>query len=184
MAAPFTLDLEGIAEIQQRLAKASGKLVKDVDGVLARNVGIIARNAKRDAPSDEGYLRNSISDRKVKTLNYEVVSAAKYSPYLEWGTKRRAKVPPELQSYAQQFKGLKTGSAEEALNAIMGWVRRKGIKIKSAGKGYLTDEQTGYLIFHLIMINGIKPRPYFFKNFNKQEPIILANVTDVLGDIL
>lgn len=194
MAQPFTLDLQGFAEIQDRLRKASGRLVVNVDGMLAKGAGIIARNAARDAPKDEGQLARSISSRKAAPLNHEVVSPVKYSPFIEWGTKRKAKVPAELQSYASQFKGLKTGSAKEALYAIQGWVRRKGIKFDSAGtfksgkrKGTnkkLTIEQTAYIIFHFIMINGIKPRPFFFHNLNKQQPLILADVRDVLGDIL
>lgn len=190
MAQPFTFDIQGIAEIQDRLRKASGRLVVDADGVLQRNTQIIARNAMRDAPTDEGRLKGAISASRVKQLEHEVVSPVNYSPFIEWGTKRKAKVPAELQSYAQQFKGLKTGSAKEALAAIMGWVRRKGIKFDSAGKTAkgktkkLTIEQTAYIIFHFIMINGISPKPFFFKNFDKQQPIILGDVRDVLGDIL
>lgn len=183
MAQPFTLDLIGFAEIQQKMLTASERMSKDVEGVLERNAQIIARNAKRSAPTDEGYLKGQISVTKDGKLAYGVVSPARYSPFIEWGTKRRAKVPAELQNYALQFKGLKTGSAEEALNAIAGWVKRKGIKFASAGKKKLTVEQTAYIIFHFIMINGIKPKPFFFHNFNNQRPIIIENVKDIIGDI-
>lgn len=194
MAQPFTVDLQGIADIQARLKKASTTILKDVDGVLQRGAGKIAEGAARDAPVDEGSLRRGITFKRLGLGSYEVISAASHSPYIEWGTKRKAKVPAELSSYAAQFKGLKTGSAEEALNAIKSWVKRKGVRFDSEGtfksgkkKGAnkpLTVEQTAYIIFHFIMINGIEPRPFFFKNFNEQEPEIIRDVTKVLGDVL
>ncbi len=191
---PFTLDIQGFAGIQERLRSAPDRLKKDVGGVLKKNADVIARNAKRDVvdneSTDTGRLANAISVDKDNDLQYSIVSPVSYSPYLEWGTKKRARVPTKLREYAAQFRGLKTGSAEEALHSIMQWVIRKGIKIDSAAtyksgkkKGQnkqLTAEQTGYIIFHYIMLVGTKPHPFFFKNFDAQEPVIIRDVEKVL----
>lgn len=193
MNKPFYFDIKGIKEIQDRFSRASDTMKKEIDAELRDGAQVIARNAQRDAPKNYGRLANSISVSKEQPLQYDVVSPVEYAAYMEWGTKKQAKVPAKYAAYAAQFKGLKTGSAEEALYAIKQWVQRTGRRVESAAvyksgkkKGrnkMLTVEESAYYIFHIIMIFGLKPRPYFFKNYETQEPIIIKNVEQVLGNI-
>jgi hypothetical protein len=193
MAAPFTFDVRGLKDLQRRIDAAPAILRKEIDREIRDSADKIARNAQRDAPVDEGKIRQQINVEKTEDMLYKIVSAAEYSPYVEWGTKRRAKVPSELASYASQFRGKGRGSAQEALRSILGWVRRKGIRYESAGKfksgqrkgrnKQLSYEQTAYVIFHYIMITGIKPHPYFFKNFDAEKPRIIKNIEAVLNRI-
>lgn len=189
----LTFDIKGFQDVLTRLERAPNTIVQEVNRELKDSADRIARNAKRDAPVDEGRLRNEISVVKVSETQYDVVSPVSYSPFIEWGTRRKVRVPSELASYAAKFKGAGTGSAADFLKAIMGWVKRKGVRFDSAGlfksgkrKGSnkpLTVEQTAYIIFHFIMINGIAPQPFFFKNLDAEKPILLERVRKVLDNI-
>lgn len=189
----LTFDIKGFQDVLTRLERAPATIVQEVNRELKDSADRIARNAKRDAPVDEGRLRNEISVVKVSETQYDVVSPVSYSPFIEWGTRRKARVPAELASYAAKFKGSKGGSAADFLKAIMGWVKRKGVRFDSAGlfksgkrKGKnkpLTVEQTAYIVFHFIMLNGIAPQPFFFKNLDAEKPILLNNVRKVLDNL-
>jgi bacteriophage HK97-gp10 putative tail-component len=190
----LTFDIKGFEDIMGRLERAPARLVEEVNRELKDSADRIARNAKRDAPRDEGRLANAISVEKVSDTEYNVISPVSYSPFIEWGTRRKVRVPAELASYAAKFKGKTDGSVGDFLKAIIGWVKRKGIRFDSAGlfksgkrKGknkQLTVEQTAYIVFHFIMLNGIAPQPFFFKNLDAEKPVLLGNVTKVLKDIV
>lgn len=193
MAEVLTFSISG--DLLDRLKRAPALLVQEVSRELKDSADRITGGAQRDAPVDEGALRRGISNYKVSDTEYMITSAARHSPFIEWGTKRRVSVPAALQKYAQQFKGGQGngGSVEEFLKAIMGWVRRKGIRIDSAAKfksgqrkgknRQLTIEQTAFIIFHFINIRGIKPQPFFFHNLTKEEPVLIKNINNVLKDI-
>jgi len=191
----FKIQLKGIERLMDRIQKAPMKIKLEISRELLAGAEVIVRNAIRDAPVDEGGLRRGISLEKKDDLNFKVVSAAEYSPFVEWGTRKKVSVPAELSSYAQTFKGAKgSGSREQAFKAILGWVRRKGIRIdssksfksgkKKGQKKKLTLEQTARIIFHAIMVNGVKPKPYFFKNYFQQAPIIVKNIEAVLNRVI
>lgn len=191
MANLITFSVSG--NLLDRLKRAPQTLAEEVDRELKDGADRIAGQAQRRAPVDEGGIRRGISVAKTKQFEYTVVSSARHSPFIEWGTKRRVKIPAGLTQYAAQFRGGGGGSAAEALKAIMGWVRRKKIRFDSASrfksgqrKGQnrqLTLEQTAYIIFHFIMINGIKPKPFFFESLNAEAPGITKNIENVLKNI-
>ena len=81
------------------------KLSKEVQATVENGAKNYVALAKRAAPVDLGLLRNSISYYPIAKSTYEVVSAARYSPYLEFGTITKVSVPTELVNYAAQFKG-------------------------------------------------------------------------------
>lgn len=93
----------------------------------------------------------------------EVVSPAEYSAYVEWGTKTRVSVPPELQSYAAQFRGGK--GAGDAKKMIYAWMDRVGVP---------KDRQ--WVVFISIITKGIHPHPFFFI----QKPVVEKQL---IGDI-
>lgn len=141
--------IRGFKEFQAKLAKLPKHLLEEVDAVVEDAAGLWEQRAKQDAPTDQGRLRQSISWKAIKTGQWEIVSPVEYSAWVEWGTKTRVRVPPELSAYAAQFKG--GGSGKDAKKMIYEWCRRKGI-----------PENLWYVIYRSIMIKGVYPHPYFF----------------------
>jgi hypothetical protein len=67
--------------------------------IIQRNIRHIDRMAKRDAPSDYGFLRGSIhAEISRDGLGGSVYTAKKYAPYQEWGTRDRVFVPSYVKS--------------------------------------------------------------------------------------
>jgi hypothetical protein len=189
MANPITIT--GFKEFNNKL-KSLPKEVKDEAGLHVRDAAEKwSELAQLAAPVDQGFLRARIKPKEISQMNWEVISASEGSAWMEWGTKRKAKVPAAMAAYAQQFKGKGNGTAEQAINNLMGWVERKGIRFDSAGlyasgkkKGQnkkLSLEQTAYIIFHFIMINGIKPQPFFFKHKQAVEAELVGSLRQLLS---
>jgi HK97 gp10 family phage protein len=112
----INVEIKGFKELQARIDGLKPELEKEVNGVLQRGAALMVRNAQRDAPVNQeeggGNLKQGISffPNPVKGLSVEVVSNAKYSPYVEWGTIKyvfygQPGITPEIESYALQFKG-------------------------------------------------------------------------------
>ncbi len=125
----------------------------------------VVNDAKRLAPVDEGHLRNSISFNS-KPLKVDVVVAADYAPFLEFGTKAFAakyvsSLPAEWQTYAASFKNRMPGTYDDFIFRLTGWIKRKGI-----AKGDDID-QIAYIFARKIMITGIKPQPFLYPSFSK-----------------
>lgn len=194
MAGTIDISIQGLNLFLDRIKRAPKVLQDEVGRELKDGADAIVQRAQRRAPVDEGRLKQGISRVDKGPLEYQVVSAAKHSPYLEWGTKRRVSVPSELSAYAATFKGGGGGSFAEFLKAILSWVKRKGIRFDSASKvksgkkkgqsRKLTYEQTADIIALYISFRGIKPQPFFFSSAKEEEPNIIKRVQDVLKDIL
>lgn len=169
----FKIKTTGFQELIDKLEKAPAKVVAEVNGVFENTSKEFVQRAKREAPKDTGFLTGEISYNKEKDMRYNIFSSSRYAGYLEFGTKRNFKPIPGFEKEAAELKGLSSGSAEEAIQNITEWVRRKGIRFESASKfksgkkqgqnRLLTIEQTAWIILHFININGIKAQPYFFK---------------------
>lgn len=99
------VNIIGLDALQKRFAQMPNNLKTQASAAVTRGAQLWVRNAKRDAPVDLGVLRNSITHYSIGPLTQEIVSGAKYSAYLEWGTITRVSVPGELQFYAVMFKG-------------------------------------------------------------------------------
>jgi HK97 gp10 family phage protein len=105
MAAPFTIQLDGLERTISKLKKMDNEVADRVDEVLENAVTIIAGNARQLAPVDTGRLRGSIQPGAVAKLTWEVVASARYAPYIEFGTGGLVDIPAGLEKYASQFKG-------------------------------------------------------------------------------
>lgn len=101
----ININVIGLNELQGKLSRLPQEMRTKVSATLEVGAQTFVRNAKRDAPVNFGVLRNLISYAKTGELTFEVISGAKYSPYLEWGTITKVSVPEELVGYAIQFKG-------------------------------------------------------------------------------
>jgi HK97 gp10 family phage protein len=169
----FKIKTTGFDQLIKKLEDAPKRVTELVDGVFENTSKEFTARAKRDAPKNTGFLTGEISYRKEKEMRYNMYSGSRYAGYLEFGTKRNFTPIPGFEKEASEVKGISGGSAEEAIENLTEWVRRKGIRFESASKvksgkkagqnRLLSIEQTAWIIWHFININGIKAQPYFFK---------------------
>ena len=98
-----------LMKLSKKLDKMRAFESKTVSNELGKTGLEIVRLAKRAAPVDKGALKQSIStQRSGKSVN--VVAAANYAPYVEFGTGGSVDLTDMTQlgipeSYAAQFKG-------------------------------------------------------------------------------
>ena len=113
MAKPFRIELEGMDKVLNALAKADSDIAKRVDLELKAAANEIENQASRNVSriprggdsQFTGTLLKGISSRRSAPLQWEVVSSAEYSAFVEFGTGAYVKVPSGLENYAIQFKG-------------------------------------------------------------------------------
>lgn len=146
------LELKGIDKVLKKYGRIPKQIEAEADAEFAAAANTMANRAISDAPTDQGALKNQISSVRHGMMNHETVSAAPHSAYIEWGTRTRVQVPPELQKVAAQYKGASSG--KNAQEMIYEWCRRNGI-----------ERGLWWPIFISIMTKGIHPHPFFFKNF-------------------
>lgn len=194
MSSNFTFNVVGLGPLLDRLKRAPQRLIDEVGGELEDAANTIAGNAIRTAPADEGGIRRGINVKKESETQYAVISTARYSPFMEWGTKKRVSIPSSLTAYAAQFKGIKGGTKDQFLKAITAWVRRKGIRLdssqtfsrgkKKGQKKKLNIKETARIIFYAILKNGVKPQPFFFDKLEAEAPKLIQRVETVLKDVI
>lgn len=191
MANPISITLSGFKEYEEKLKNFDKVLSSQVDEAVKDAAQLWAQRAKQDAPVDQGPLRSGISVVKIGKMDYEVVSNAEYSAFIEWGTKTRVRVPADLATYAAQFKGRRGGgSIDQFFLMILEWVKRKGIAGSYSVK---TKRRTGnrqtqmyenydvaFAIFISILKKGIHPHPFFFI----QRPFVETQLMKDLNQIL
>lgn len=104
-------------EFNKHSLQAFYKYLKNLEGDVADYVRAeiedsmlaIETDAASDVPVDTGALKNSIQSTPVKASKNQITGGvevgAEYSPYVEFGTGTRVKVPSELSAFASQYKG-------------------------------------------------------------------------------
>jgi len=103
------INASDLSKLNKKLDKLRAFESQKVSNELGKTGLEIVRLAKRAAPVDKGTLKQSISaQRSGKTVN--VIAAANYAPYVEFGTGGRVDLDDMLRlgipaSYAAQFKG-------------------------------------------------------------------------------
>jgi hypothetical protein len=106
MASGVTIQVEGLDKLIKKFGKIPENIVKEVDAEMSATANGFVNRAVNSVPVGEtGVLRQKITFERLGPMNYEIVSGAKYSAYVEFGTITRVKVPSELTAYALQFKG-------------------------------------------------------------------------------
>lgn len=103
------IDQKGLNDLLSKIEALKKYSTQEVSNELGTIALQSARRAKRAAPNDKGNLRLLIESEK-KGKQAVVMSNAKYSPYVEFGTGRMVTLTDMQQlgipdSYAAQFKG-------------------------------------------------------------------------------
>lgn len=174
MAKGFRIEIEGLKEYKRKLDQLPTKLRKDIGAEIGFAAEEIKGLAQEAAPSDQGILRNEISVKKIDELNYEVISGAEYSPFVEFGTRHKVQIPPGLEEFAGDFTGgkhIKTPTSLSAKEAVFAWCERKGI-----------EKKLWYPIYVSLMVKGVTPRPFFFKQGFVVKPKLEKNIQNVLNN--
>lgn len=193
MADLIKISAPGIAQVLKDLDSFEAKTKALIHAELKASMQTIVRNAKREAAKDMGALASGVDYKEVNPTLFEYFSQLGYSAFLEFGTRRRVKIPPEVQKLGIQINYQKqTGTVEQALKSITAWVKRKGIRFdsasltksgKSKGKNKkLSYETTAWFIFHHIMINGIKPKPFFFPALLNETPLLQKRLEMIINN--
>lgn len=167
------------------------KLTKEVRHIVENGSKTFVRNAKRDAPIDVAFLKNNISYYPIKggKVNFEIVSGAKYSPYIEFGTKGKFSPYPGTEQYAAEFKGKGEGTIDEFFLNILDWVKRKGLsdtKTRGLPTGKVRKAKdvdafdTAFAIMMSILKKGVEAHPFFFK----QMPIVKKQIEQDIKQVL
>lgn len=174
------LNVIGLDALKKEINAASQSLKTEVDGEMNAAAMEFVALAKRDLASqggDRGTLLRSISYKKDGDLAYTVSANTFYAPFIEFGTKTKFNPYPGTEEYAAQFRGTKQGGALKLIDAIKGWVKRKGI---ASGK---EADRAAFLIARSIYKKGINPKPFFFKQIPIVRTLLEKRITQILNGI-
>jgi Bacteriophage protein of unknown function (DUF646). len=166
----FNIQIKGLKELREGLRKIKERTLKtELNAILKDGAAHFVELAKKDAPVDQSILKQGITFFKKDNLRYRVASNANYSQFIEFGTKSRYKPIPGVtpENYTRG------GSGNGFYDAILAWVKRKGIggsysvksrrRLGSKVDQRIEDEQIAFAIYLSIIRHGVKPHPYFFK---------------------
>ena len=170
----------GLGELKKEVQAAKKTVQDEVDAELQAASMRYVQLAKRDLASqggDTGALLGSIGYEKTSVFNYTVFARIFYAAFIEFGTKDGYTPQPGTEEYASQFKGERGNSSVKLIDAIKAWVLRKGI---AEGKD---ADRAAFAIARSIYKNGIKPKPFFFKQIPIIKNQITKNVRKVLDGI-
>ena len=162
--AGFALDISGIKGVEAAIKKIDSKATKGLSDELNAASLNIEKSAKRLAPGNLGKLRQSINHDTGNDLFKAVFSTVEYAPYVEFGTRGKARIPSGFEQFAAQYKSSGQG-AKGAWKAIEFWIKRKGI-----------DPKLTFVIFRAIMRNGIAPQPFMIPAYEKEKPELLKRL--------
>lgn len=181
----FTVKLSGLNQVKAQFSAAT----KDIRTIVGQELESMGKEwvigAKRDAPGDQGTLRQGIR-YLINDTNLEVFSNVFYSPFMEFGTKGKYRAIPGTEQIAAQFKGYRGGDIMQMLRMIVKWVNRKGITGRYSVKtkkrvGNKIDRLTedygaAWVIMMSILKYGVNPHPYFFKQQDTVWPQMIRRI--------
>lgn len=171
MGSNFTIQVKGldkVGQIFQNLPKTAQSQISDV----MQEVGDAWVGAARtDAPANNSRLRGAVS-RNIGTLSLEIIAQTEYAGYQEFGTKAKARIPAELQTYASTLQGAGRGGISP-IDVLALWVKRKGLNavtynVKTRKKRFKNKDvaarSIAFLIFRKIKREGLKPQSFLFSS--------------------
>lgn len=166
------ITLVGVEDLVKDLKSYDQKIQTEVAHEIEASARTITRDAKRNAPKDQGRISQLISYKKISKLSLELISGAEYSAFPEFGTKSKVRIiNPELAPLAQQFKGVKLAGGKMGFRqAVYEWAKRKGI-----------PKEAWWPIFISILRFGIRAHPYFFPAYYAEIPLLRKRLENILN---
>lgn len=170
--ATLRVNIKGLDELQKKLGKQGQQaLLQEISEELEIGAQELRNKAVMRAPVNTGILRAGI-DVDGKGLMWIVYTVAEYAGYVEFGTRTKVKVPPEMKEEAEKFRG-KKGSYTDFKEAIAIWMRQKGI-----------PEEALFPIMAKIMNVGIEPRPFMYPSMKEVEKTLPKELDRVIQRFL
>jgi HK97 gp10 family phage protein len=174
----ITIEIKNLNEALSKFDKMSNNVKKEIKSEVAASALIIQSNAIKLAPVNLGKLRQSIyTEEKSKSANefmYVIGAAAKYAPYIEFGTGGKVSIPSGFSDEASKFKGKTGGRFKDLVKALTEWVIKKGI---ASGK---QSKSVSYAIALSIIRKGIRPQPFLIPAFQAEMPKLISKIKDVI----
>lgn len=153
--AKINVKIKGLKEVEKLLGKqGQQRLLREISEEMEIKAQEVRTKAVQKAPVDTGLVRAGI-DVEGKDLRWVIYTVAEYAGYVEFGTKGKVSIPPEMKEEADKFRGDK-GTYAEFKQAIDEWMRRKGI-----------PEDALWPIMAKIMGQGIEPQPFMWPAFQE-----------------
>ena len=193
MAGVF-FDVSGVDVLMTKINKMSERIQNDVLNEFNASALNIQSNAKKYAPVNIGTLRNSIQLKEELSngqLVFTIGSKLSYAPYIEFGTGGKVTIPVGYEQFARQFKGNKGGTFAQLLEALVQWVKRKGIvgtySVKTGRRtGGKTiqqkqNESAAYAIAISILRKGLRPQPFLIPAYEQEIPKLKDNLKRILN---
>lgn len=172
--AKLSVKIKGLKEVEKLFGKEGVKAVeKEIEEqmrIAAFDVDKRAVDRLSQIKNTNGHLRRSM---KVdgKGLKWVISNNANYSGYVEFGTKTRVQVPPEMQEQADKFRGGGGGSYKDFKENIQAWMRMKGIPGDAL-----------YPIMAKILRVGIDPQPFMYPSFKEGTKNLAKDIDDAIQD--
>ena len=163
------MEVKGINETIKELRKFGKDAEKLIDAETEAIAFQIENDAKVLAPKNFGKLAQSISNAKVKMSNYKVTVNEKYGAYIEFGTGAKVKVPSGFEEMANSFKGKKSGTFAEFLEAMTIYFKAKGYDTKYVWIACINK-----------INNGMNPQPFLYPAYIKGKKDYLNNLTKLV----
>jgi HK97 gp10 family phage protein len=191
----ITIKLQGFDKTIKDVQKLATDANKNAKTALVDFGTRVETEAKRNAPADEGKLRSSINSTfNQRDFTVKITVATDYAAYQEFGTRKFAAayvgtLPQEWRTYAATFKGKTGGSMDEFIQAIMAWVRRKGIgadttksgNVSSSASSLEKQQQAAYWIAINILQNGIKPKKFLYEAVKDNLPKLQSDFNKIFS---
>jgi len=138
-------------------------MLKNVQKFLNEFKNHVIEQAKNNAPTNTGNLKNSIDGYVKESKNSIQISfeMPDYGFFQDQGVKG-------VSSGNGNFKfGTQSGPRGGLRKGIAEWVKRKNIQFRDRKGRYLSHESTAHLIVRSIWQKGLKPSLFFTKPFEK-----------------
>lgn len=187
----IAVKLTGLDGIMVAINKTVKDAEKETKVALETFASAVEKQAKKNAPANEGNLRNSIVGT-VKGMTASITVTANYAAYLEFGTRKFAAryvatLPADWKAYAATFKGKGGGTFDQFIQDIMQWVRQKGIGALTTKSGNVSEskgsldamQSAAYAIALNILQNGIRAQPYLFPAVTDHTPKLIEDIKKV-----
>jgi len=194
----MSLKLDGVQDTLNKLKNVNNKITREIDDELLSAANKIRSDAEKLAPKNFRELVNSINFEKVGLMQYSIFADAYHAPYIEFGTKKKTKVPADMSAVATAVKGRpKRGTFAEMVDNIQDWIKRKGIaatQVRQVGTGKrkgqfkksgslaqaIYERQLAFLIARKIYLTGINPQPFLYPAFMKNKSKLITRIQEIL----
>jgi HK97 gp10 family phage protein len=174
----ITIEIKNLDEAFKKFNNMSNTVKKNIKNEVAASALNIQSNAKKLAPINLGKLRQSIyineTSKGQNEFMFTIGAAAKYAPYIEFGTGGKVSIPSGFSDEASKFKGKTGGKFSDLVKALTEWVSKKGI---ASGK---KSKSVAYAIALSIIRRGIRPQPFLIPSFQAEKPKLITKIKDVI----